>query len=219
VEFTPIGRVTLAQGDHLRLVGDRVSVEAFARLLDKGSDKASETNMVTFVIGLVLGVAAGSIPFHLGSDIEVRLGPAGGAFLVSLLLGHFGRIGPFRLYVPMAAKNLSRELGLMLFLAGVGTGAGSRLAQVLADQGFWLPLAGAIVTLLAIASATLVAHFFFRMNSLATSGLVAASMTNSPALTSIKSSTDLPTIAYAAAYPVALFTKVVIAQVLVEVLR
>jgi len=63
-----------------------------------------------------------------------QAGERGRAFLVSLLVGHFGGIGPLRLYVPAAAKNLSRELGLMLFLAGAGTAAGAQFVQVLRQQ-------------------------------------------------------------------------------------
>src|SRR5678816_3592924 len=52
-------------------------------------------------------------------------------------IGHFGRIGPFQLYVPPAAKNLTQELGLMLFLAGAGTNAGAHLVDVRQDLSFW----------------------------------------------------------------------------------
>ncbi len=75
-----------------------------------------ETNMLPFLAGLLLGIGVGVIPINLASGVQVKLGTAGGAFLVSLIVGHFGGLGPLRLYVPMAAKNLSRELGLMLFL-------------------------------------------------------------------------------------------------------
>ena len=67
--------------------------------------------------------------------MTIKLGAAGGAFLVSLVLGHFGRIGPFRLYVPAAARNLSRELGLMLFLGGAGANAGTQLVKVVEQRG------------------------------------------------------------------------------------
>ena len=69
--------------------------------------KVEETNMVPFLIGLLLGIALGSIPIHLPNGLTIKLGIAGGAFIVSLLVGHFGKIGPLRMYVPMAAKNLS----------------------------------------------------------------------------------------------------------------
>ena len=129
LEITPIGTSTLELGDTLRVVGDDAALEEFGRLVGGNTRKIDETNMVPFLIGLVLGILVGLIPFPLPNGMTIKLGAAGGAFLVSLLLGHFGRIGPFRLYVPAAARNISRELGLMLFLAGAGANAGGAAGQ------------------------------------------------------------------------------------------
>jgi len=103
-----------------------------------------------------------------------------GAFLVSLLIGHFGRIGPLRLNVPAAAKNLTRELGLMLFLAGAGTTAGAQLVQVIQKQGWSLLLAGAVITLLSVAVALLLTIKVFKLETLGTLGALTAAMTNRP---------------------------------------
>jgi len=111
LELTPTGNSTLELGDTVRVVGVRASVEQFAALASREHRRIEDTNMVPFLLGLVLGILVGEIPFQLPNGIVIRLGAAGGAFLVSLLVGHFGRIGPFRLYVPAAAKNLSREWG------------------------------------------------------------------------------------------------------------
>ena len=88
--------------------------------------------MLPFLAGLLFGILLGAIPITLPNGVQVRLGSAGGAFLVSLLVGHFGGIGPLRLYVPAAARNLSRELGLMLFLAGAGIKRGRILSDLAA---------------------------------------------------------------------------------------
>ena len=128
------------------MVGDRAEVQEFIKKAGGDTRKAEETNMLPYLLGLVLGISLGLIPFRLANGVDVKLGTAGGAFLVSLLIGHFGRIGPLRLYVPAAAKNLTRELGLMLFLAGAGTTAGAQLVQVIQKQGWSLLLAGAVIT-------------------------------------------------------------------------
>ena len=150
-----------------------------------------------------------------------RAGAAGGAFLVSLLVGHFGRIGPFRLYVPAAAKNLSRELGLMLFLAGAGATAGSTLLSVLREQGPSLVLPGTLITSAAVAAVLLLTLVIYRMNILGALGALSGALTNPPALAaaSTQAETDLPARTYASIHPVALIFKIVTAQVLVAVLR
>jgi putative transport protein len=220
LELAPTGTSTLDMGDMLRVVGERAAVDAFVQVMG-GARRADDTNMVPFLGGLLLGIVVGLIPFDLPNGIEIKLGIAGGAFIVSLLVGHFGRIGPFRLYVPTAAKNLSRELGLMLFLAGAGTTAGARLVSILAQQGWQLLAAGALITTVAAGVALLLMDRVYRLNVLCTMGALCGAMTNPPGLNAanIQTETDLPTLAYASIYPVALIFKIVGAQLLVEILR
>jgi putative transport protein len=221
LEITPVGSSTLEMGDSLRVVGERDAVEDFGKIIGGDQRKADETNMVPFLMGLLLGILLGIIPFRLPNGMVVKLGIAGGAFLVSLLVGHFGRIGPFRLYVPAAARNLARELGLMLFLAGAGAIAGAQLAVVVQEQGFQLFLAGALITILTVLVTLLLMDRVYRLNLLASMGLLTGCMTNPPALdaASAQTRTDLPTVSYASIYPVVLIFKILLAQILVEVLR
>ena len=221
LEIAPTGNVTLEMGDHIRVVGERSAVEAFIKLVQGDSRKADETNMVPFLIGLLLGIALGAIPINLPNGIQIRLGAAGGAFIVSLLVGHFGGVGPFRLHVPAAARNLSRELGLMLFLAGAGVNAGAHFVEILAQQGASLLVAGALITTLSVLAGLGLMHLVYRMNLLSTMGALCACMTNPPGLgaANAQTDTDLPTLSYASVYPVALIFKIVLAQLLVEILR
>lgn len=221
LEIVPTGGIALERGDNLRVVGERAAVENFARLVHGSARRADETNMVPFLVGLLLGIAAGLVPIRLPNGLEMRLGVAGGAFLVSLLVGHFGGIGPLRLYVPAAARTLSRELGLMLFLAGAGTNAGAHFVEILQEQGWILLLGGAAITLLSILAGLLVTQGLYRMNLLASMGALCGGMTNPPGLSSANNQTesDLPSLSYASVYPVALIFKILLAQALVEALR
>ena len=219
-EIAPTGHNELEMGDQIRVVGEQAAVKAFTPLVHGSAHKADETNMVPFLVGLLLGIGLGAIPLNLPNGIQVRLGSAGGAFLVSLLVGHFGGIGRFRLYVPAAAKNLSRELGLMLFLAGAGVNAGAHFLEILRQQGASLLIAGALITTLSVLAGLLIMHLVYRMNVLSTMGSLCASMTNPPGLGAANTQTesDLPTLSYASVYPVALIFKIVFAQLLVEAL-
>ncbi len=221
LEIVPHGNVTLERGDGIRVVGEKSAVESFVRRAQGSPRKAMETSMVPYLIGLLIGVFVGLIPIPIGQGVTLKLGMAGGVFIVSLLIGHFGKIGPFQLYVPPAAKNLTRELGLMLFLAGAGTNAGAHLVDVLKDQGGVLLLVGATVTTLSALAGLFVMVKVYKLNLLSAMGALTASMTNPPALAaaSNQSETDLPAISYASTYPVALIFKILLAQVLVEILR
>jgi putative transport protein len=221
LEITPTGNATLEMGDNIRVVGEKEAVEAFVRLVHRSPRKVDETNMVPFLMGLLAGIALGALPIPLPNGITIRLGSAGGAFLVSLVIGHFGGIGPFRLHVPTGAKNLARELGLMLFLAGAGTSAGAQFVEILQQQGASLLLGGALISTLSVVAGILLMHGFYRLNLLASMGALCACMTNPPGLNAAQAQTEteLPTLSYASVYPVALIFKIVLSQLLVEVLR
>jgi putative transport protein len=221
IEIAPVGTSTLELGDSIRVVGDQGAVDGFVTLVAGDARRLAETNMVPFLAGLALGVAVGQIAVPLPSGLSVKLGAAGGAFLVSLLLGHFGRIGPFRIYVPVAARNLIRELGLMLFLAGAGANAGTQLVKVVSERGIGIFAAAAAITLSAVAVSLLMTHVLYRMNLLVTEGALAGSMTNPPALGAAaqQTTTDVPAVTYATIFPVALIFKILLAQILVQIMR
>ncbi len=220
LEISPVGSMFLEIGDGLHVVGDRQDVQEFIKVAGGDTRKAEETNMLPYLLGLALGIILGLIPFRLANGVDVKLGTAGGAFLVSLLIGHFGRIGPLRLNVPTAAKNLTRELGLMLFLAGAGTTAGAQFVQVIQAQGWSLLLAGAAITILSVAVALFLTIKVFKLETLGTLGALTAAMTNPPGLSAAnnQTATDQATLAYASVYPAALIFKILFAQILVTLL-
>lgn len=220
LEITPTGTVTLEIGDSIRVVGEYGAVDEFVRIVAGKPARRDETQMVTFLVGLVLGVVLGNISIPISNSLDLRLGNAGGVFLVGLLIGHFGRIGNFRLWVPPAARNITRELGLMLFLAGAGTNAGSRLVEVIRLQGWSLVLAGIIITSVTVLTGFLLMIPVFKMTTLSTLGALCACMTNPPGLGAAQSQaeTELPTVSYASVYPAALIFKILLAQILVEFL-
>jgi putative transport protein len=221
IELTPVGTSTLELGDTLRVVGDDAALDEFSRLVGGNARKIDETSMVPFLVGILLGILVGLVPIPLPNGLSIKLGAAGGALLVSLLLGHFGRVGPFAVYVPVAARNISRELGLMLFLGGAGANAGTQLFQVVQEQGGGVFVAGAAITTIAAFVTIIVTHLVYKMNLLSVMGLTSGVLTNPPALAAAQNQTetDVPAITYASAYPVVLIFKILLAQVLAQVLR
>ena len=220
LEITPTGAISLEIGDRLRVVGEESAINEFAKLVSGRPLGHEETHMVTFFLGLVIGIIVGNIPIHTSSGVDLRLGNAGGVFIISLLIGHFGRIGSLRLWVPNAARNLTRELGLMLFLAGAGTNAGSSLVTVSTHYGWSIVLAGGLITLSSILTALFLLLKVFKMSTLASLGAMCACMTNPPGLSASQSlsESDLPTVSYASVYPAALIFKILLAQILLQFL-
>lgn len=220
LEWSPKGSLVLEWGDSLRIAGMEQNLKPLAKEIQGDLKQLEETNLIPYFAGLLMGIALGSIRIPLGPLIHLSLGSAGGAFLVSLLLGHFGRIRSIPFYIPPAVKHFSREFGLLLFLAGAGTMAGSRIMPILKSQGVSLLLIGALLTLIVVILSFILARKILGMNVSASMGAISAIMTNPPALSSAQSKTNSiePLLNYASIYPIALISKIVLAQVLIFLL-
>jgi putative transport protein len=197
-------------------VGRREDAEQFASLARKKEHIIDETTMIPFLGGLLIGVLFGKIVFPLPGGISVSFGAAGGAFLTSLLIGHFGRIGPLPLYVPQAAKNFSREFGVILFLAAAGTQAGDGLVELLKSQGLLVLGIGISITTISLAATLFLSRYYVKGNMIASLGNACGMMTNSTALSSVQPivSSELAALSYAASFPISLIAKIILSQVL-----
>lgn len=219
-DLPAVGSYELEHGDVLHVVGAKEDVDRFAAFASTMDEKAEETNFLPYVLGLTVGILIGLVPITLYGGIEIKLGMATGAFLVSLVIGYFGKIGSLKVYVPQAAFNVTRDLGLMLFLAGVGTNAGARIVDVVLTQGASLVLGIVLTTLVAILIplAVLLLVPFFTFSSV--QGALSGYMTNLPALLSARAKMNfsLAMLEYATFYPYALILKIMLIQVLMVVL-
>lgn len=222
VEFTPRGDLELEAGDVLRVVGPRQDIDAVAAFLGREERRLYETSLVPFSAGIAAGALVGLIPFTLPGRLEVQLGAGGGAFLVALLLGYWGNSGPVRIYVPHAVKQFTRELGLVIFLAGAGAGAGQKFLPILRETGPQLLLGGALITLVTVAVAAVLMFRLLRWNLLYGAGALCAGMTNPPGLaaaTNLAQDSDAAAVGFASVYPVALIAKIVYAPLVYLILR
>lgn len=221
LEFTPHGDLRLEAGDVLRVVGPRQDLHSVADLLGREERRLNETSFIPFAAGIALGAALGQVPFTLPGGLRMQLGLGGGAFLVALLLGHWGTLGPVRVYVPNAAKHFARELGLVVFLAGAGLGAGQKFVSILQETGPTLILGGALVTLVTVAVTVILVSRLFRWNLLFGAGALCACMTNPPGLAAAGNLADSDAAAagFASVYPVALIAKIVFAPLVFLALR
>ncbi len=214
-EIIPDRTTELNIGDQLVTVGTSKNLAQFAKAIGHKSSVIDTTDLLSLSLGIALGVLVGSIPIG-----GFKLGLAGGPLLVSLLLGHFGRVGVIAGYVPRPTRLLLRELGLCLFLAGAGIKGGATFVETLQAQGVGIFFVGVVATLAPIIVGYAVASMVFRFNILSTLGGVCGAMTSTPALGAISSKTDaqLPVLSYASAYPAALLLMVVGVNILLTIM-
>lgn len=219
VEFVPDHDTVLEPGDRVRVVAPRQRMDEVARYFGDSYRALSEIDVVTFSIGIALGLLLGRLPIPLPSG-TFELGFAGGPLIVGLILGRLGRTGPFVWTLPYSANLTLRQLGMVLFLAGVGIRSGHAFATTLAQGGgVWqMMLAGAFVTMSFAAMIFLVGGLIFKLPFASLAGIMAGAQTQPAVLAYAleQSGNDQPNMAYATVYPIAMLSKIAIVQIVLS---
>lgn len=222
VELIPNGGTVLAPGDQLRVVAPRAQMAALARLFGDSFRAVSEIDILTFSLGLALGLLLGMVPIPLAGGVTLRLGIAGGPLLVALLAGAVGRTGRFVWNIPYSANLTLRQIGLVFFLAGIGTRAGySFVSTITQGSGLLIFAAGAVITCLTTLVVLWVGYKLLKIPMGLLIGILSGLQTQ-PAVLGFsleQSKNELPNIGYASVYPVAMILKIVLAQALLILLR
>jgi putative transport protein len=203
-------------GDLIRVLALRERLPEIARFFGDSIRGTAETDFGSVALGMVLGVLVGMMPIPVPGGSTVRLGLAGGPLLVALVLGKLERTGRITWVIPVSANLTLRQLGLLLFLAGVGTRAGYAFVQTLGANGIQLLFAGAAITF-AVTLATLVAGYkLLKLRFDFLLGLVSGVQTQPACLAFAANQfhSDAPNLAYAAVYPAATIAKIILAQLL-----
>lgn len=163
---------------------------------------------------LLIGILIGMIPIYLPGLGTITLGVAGGPLCVALIISHFGNVGPIhaRYYAP--ANQVIGDIGLVLFLAGVGTTAGQGIIDVIQTEGLRLVVGGTIITIIPILVGFYVARGLFKFSMVLSLGSLSGAMTSTPGLGAVNQLTEAedPAIGYAATYPFALIGVAIAAQ-------
>lgn len=216
IDLVPYQGMELQIGDRVMVVGEEKAIEKVAGVLGNSLKKLREPQLLTIFLGIALGVLFGSIPL-MNIPQPVKLGLAGGPLIVALLIGRFGPHFHLVTYTTMSANLMLREVGLAMFLAGVGIGAGDGFVDAIVGGGYrWIGY-GVIITVLPVLIVGLFARVKLKMNYYTLMGLLAGSCTNPPALgyANTSSGNDMPALGYATVYPVVMFLRVLVAQLMV----
>ncbi len=216
VDLIPYQGLELQVGDRVMVVGPAQAVEQVAHVLGNSLKKLRQPNLVTLFVGIALGVLLGSIPF-MSVPQPVKLGLAGGPLIVAILIGRFGPHFHLVTYTTMSANLMLRELGIALFLAAVGIGAGDGFIDAIVDGGYrWIGY-GFIITVVPLLLVATVARVWLKMNYYTLMGLIAGSTTDPPALAyaNATAGNDMPSVGYSTVYPVVMFLRVLTAQIFI----
>ncbi len=211
------GDTVLAPGDRVRVVAPRARMKEINAFFGDSYRDVSQVDILTFSLGLALGLFLGILPLPFPGEITIRLGFAGGPLIMGLALGAWSRSGALVWEVPYAANMTLRQIGLLLFLAGIGTRAGSGLTSIIAQGGAWqLFVSGAAITFAVSFTALWAGYRWLKIPFGVLAGMVAGIHTQ-PAVLGFaldQTKNDLPNLGYASVFPTATALKILLAQIL-----
>ncbi len=219
IELLATPDLRLQLGDRLTVVGEKEAVDKIAKAFGNSTKKLDAPNLASLFFGIILGVALGSIPFALpGLSQPFKLGIAGGSLIIAILMGAFGTKWHLVTYTTTSANLMIREIGISLFLASVGFGAGKSFIPTLIGGGYvWIGY-GVLITLLPLLLIGIVGRKWMKLDYFTLMGLIAGSTTDPPALayaTSQSSANDRAAVAYSTVYPLTMFLRVLTGQLMI----
>lgn len=208
----------LQLGDRLTVVGEAAAIQNVEKVLGNTTKTLKDPNLAAIFIGIVLGLILGSIPITIpGISTPVKLGLAGGPIIVGILIGCFGPRFHLVTYTTRSANLMLRGIGLSLYLACLGLDAGAKfLETVMRPEGAaWIGL-GFAITFIPVVIMALIALRFSRLDFGTTCGMLCGSMANPMALNYANDTLpgDNPAVSYATVYPLSMFSRVIIAQLI-----
>lgn len=218
VDLVATPNLELQLGDKLLVVGTEVACDSIANALGNSTQQLREPNLIAFFVGILMGVILGSIPIAMpGLSQPVKLGLAGGPLIVAIIMSRFGPHFKIVTYTTVSANLMLREIGISLFLAAVGLGAGETFVPSIVAGGYWWILYGFIITVVPLLFVGVIARVVCKMNFFSIMGMLAGSNTNPIALAYANSlgSNDTASVSYSTVYPFVMFLRVLVAQILV----
>lgn len=222
VELLATPDLRLQMGDRLTVVGEAPNIHNVEKILGNAVKSLDEPNLVAVFIGIILGLALGSVPFAIpGMSLPVKLGLAGGPILMGILVGTFGPRLHMITYTTQSANMMLRALGLNLYLACLGLDAGAHFFEtIVRPEGLlWLGL-GFLITTLPVIAVCILSLRISKLDFGSAVGLACGAMANPMALNYANENIegDNPSVSYATVYPVCIFLRIIIIQVVIMLL-
>lgn len=218
IELVATYELRLQMGDVVVVVGRNNDLDQVAVILGNSVKRLDHPNLLPIFIGIFFGVLLGSIPIMFpGVPQPVKLGLAGGPLIVAILVARYGPRYKIVTFTTNSANMMIREIGISLFLAAVGLGAGESFVSSIVGGGYWWILYGVIITMLPLLIVGFIARKFCHIDYFSIMGLLSGGMTDPPALAyaNTVATDDRTSVAYASVYPLTMFLRIFTAQILV----
>lgn len=219
VDLLARGDTVLELGDRIRFIAREKDVDALVKLFGDSYQSLSQINLLSFGLGMAMGLLLGMVQFELPGEITFKLGFAGGPLIVALVLGALRRTGPVVWTLPYSASLTLRQIGLILLLASVGIRSGHTfLETMLQGGGGYIFLAGLVVTVLTALATLWLGHNVFHIPFSILTGMVSSQ----PAVVDYaqqQSRNQLPNFGYTLMFPIAMILKIVFVQLVFALLR
>ena len=216
VDIIPHQGMELQLGDKVMVVGSEEAINEVAKLLGNSLQKLRDPHIFTIFLGIALGVFVGSIPL-IDAPQPIKLGLAAGPMLMAILIGRFGTHWHLITYTTLSANLMLREVGLAMFLASVGLASGNGFVSAVVNGGYIWLLYALIIAIVPLILVGVYARLRYKCDFFTIMGMLSGSMTNPIALNYANSlaGSDMPAITYATVYPLAMFLRVIIAQLMI----
>ena len=222
IDLLPSRNLRLQLGDKLTVVGEARAIENVSKILGNESKRLTNPNLTSIFIGIILGLILGSIPIALpGISTPIKLGIAGGPIIIGILMGAFGPRFHITTYTTRSANLMLRQLGLTIYLAGLGLSAGAGFfATVFTMEGLIWVLSSIALAVVPVLIVAFLAAKVFKLDYVENMGMICGSMANPFALeyASLGEDGEDPAVAYATVYPASIFLRVISAQIIVLLL-
>jgi putative transport protein len=201
VDIPMQGNIEIQAGDVIHVTGPAARVQEIGERVGHIERASEATDLVTFAIGITAGLVVGGLSVSI-FGISVGLGTAGGLLLAGLVIGYLRALHPTFGRVPEAARWIFMELGLTIFMAGVGLRAGAGIIETLADSGLTLFVAGIAVTTIPVAIGYVLGRKVLALNPVYLLGAITGSMTSGASLSIVvgEARSSLPALGYTGAY-------------------
>ena len=204
VDLVANPNLILQMGDNILVVGPQSAIDKVSKLVGNTQSGLAHPNLIPIFFGIALGVFFGSMPFKFpGIPQAIKLGLAGGPLIIAILISYFGPRMKVTTYT--------------IFLAAVGLGAGENFVSSIVNGGYWWILYGAIITIVPTFLIAVIGRLAFKLNFYQICGLISGGCTNPPVLAFAQNAygTDYTSVSYATVYPLTMFMRVLVAQILI----
>ena len=195
--------------------------EAITDFFGNNIKQASDTDFLPITLGIIIGIFIGSLTIPIHNSFQIKLGLSGGVLIASLILSHIGKTGPIIWAMTPYSNNLFRQLGLLIFLAAVGTDAGAHITDVFNKESIIIVGIGCVVAIAPMIISYIVGKYIFKLSFIPLVGTIAGALNSTLGLTiiGVKTSSESLQTCYTATYPFSLVLMIILPQILSILLK